>query len=312
MMLQVKETRVSKMLANPWVIYSYLTARGAFHWVPDALHCSLLYHAALGRWPDLRNPRTFNEKLQWLKLHDRNPLYNTLVDKYAVKEWVAERIGPEYVARTYAVWERAEDIDISGLPEKFVLKTNHDCGGVAVCRDRALFDLEVARRKLARRLGTNYYWGGREWPYKDVKPLIFAEEYLDPGESDDLTDYKLMCFSEKVRCSFTCTSRAKGDLRVDFFDIEWKHLPFTRHYPNADVAPSRPENYGEMVRAAEMLSTGIPFVRVDFYEAGGRPYFGEMTLYPGSGFEEFDPPEWDERLGSWIELPEGVGGANRK
>lgn len=299
-----------KAIKNPARVYDWLAPVPLSHCVPDSIHLLLMWKSVYGMKAKLRldSPISFNEKLQWLKLHDRNPLYNMLVDKYRVKPWVAERIGSEYVTETYACWERAEDIDVSGLPERFVLKTNHDCGGVAVCSDRRGFDLETARGKLAKHLRTNYYWGGREWPYKDVKPLVFAEEYLEPGESGDLVDYKFLCFSGEARCSFTCSSRAKGDLRIDFFDREWNHLPFTRHYPNADTVPKRPGSYGEMLAAAERLSSGIPFVRVDFYESGGRPYFGEMTFYPGSGFEEFEPEEWDERLGSWIDLSLAYGG----
>ena len=294
--------RIQKLVRNPGIVYNVLAETGLTNWMPDELHLALMYRASLGSWPNLRHPRTFNEKLQWLKIHDRNPLYTTLVDKYRVKKWVADRIGEEHVTKTYGAWEKAEDIDISGLPERFVLKTNHDCGGVAICRDRGSFDLEAAKKKLSEHLRTNYFWRTREWPYRNVSPLIFAEEYVNPDDGADLTDYKLMCFGGEVRCSFTCTSRARGDLRVDFFDAEWVHLPFTRHYPNSDVLPSRPRRYEEMVSLAEELSRGIPFVRVDFYESGGRLLFGEMTFYPGAGFEEFDPLEWDERLGSWIDL----------
>lgn len=287
-----------------WKAYHLLSDTGLTNVVPDGVHLKLVYKAVIGRPLDLERPQTFNEKLQWLKLHDRNLLYMTLVDKHRVKGWVADKIGPQYVAETYAMWERAEDVDVSGLPERFVLKTNHDCGGVAVCRDRASFDLRAAKKKLAKHLKTNYFWGGREWPYKNVRPLVFAEEYL---ESDGTvgsapTDYKIMCFGGKARCAFTCTGRAEGDLRVDFFDTGWNHLPFTRHYPNADVPPEAPGSLAEMVRLAEELSVGIPFVRVDFYEVAGKPVFGEMTFYPGSGFEEFDPPSADLELGSWIDL----------
>ncbi len=287
----------------------YAASKGLTNRVPDELHLKAMFRATIGKRLDLDNPVTFNEKLQWLKIHDRNPLYTTLVDKYRVKQWVADRIGTAHVTETYAMWERAEDIDISALPERFVLKTNHDSGGVAICRDRATFDFDAARKKLAKHLKTNYFWGTREWPYKDVKPCVFAEEYLDPEEGKgDLTDYKLMCFGGKVRCEFTCTDRADGDLHVDFFDTDWNHLPFTRHYPNADVPPEAPARLKEMVADAEGLSSGIPFVRADFYEVAGQYYFGEMTFFPGGGFEEFDPKPWDDKLGSWIELPESVGG----
>ena len=304
---------IDRLLTNPFLAYSYAARKGLTNFVPDRTHLKLMYRAALGSWPNLLHPKTFNEKLQWLKLHDRNPLHTTLVDKYRVKEWVAKQIGAEHVIKTYDVWERAEDIDVSGLPERFVLKTNHDCGGIVICRDRLILDLDAAKKKLARHLRKNYFWGGREWPYKNVRPLIFAEEYIEPNNGADLLDYKLMCFSGEVRCSFTCMGRAQGDLRVDFFDVDWGHLPFTRHYPNSDTVPSRPRRYEEMVSLAERLSRGIPFVRVDFYESGDRLLLGEMTFYPGSGLEEFDPSEWDERLGTWIDLssvcgPSGASG----
>lgn len=300
--------KTKKYIDNPWLAYKLATSRGLTKWVPDKIHLSLMYRASIGVWPNLDDPRTFNEKLQWLKLHDRNPLYTTLVDKYRVKQWVADRIGKEHVTPTYAVWERAEDIDISRLPERFVLKTNHDCGGVVICRDRATFDVEVAKGKLGKHLRRNYYWGCREWPYKDVKPLVFAEEYLESDDASDLVDYKIMCFGGRARCEFTCTGRAEGDLRVDFFDENWHHLPFTRHYSNSDVPTRAPANLGTMLAAAQELTAGIPFARVDFYEVGGRYFFGEMTFFPGAGFEEFDPSEWDARLGSWIDLGGSGGG----
>lgn len=274
----------------------------------DETYLRLQYRALVGRRLDLPNPTGFNEKLQWLKLYDRNPLYTTLVDKCAVKNWVAERGGERYIVPTYAVWEYVEDIDLSVLPERFVLKTNHDCGGIAICRNRSDFDFDAAKRKLAKHLKHNYFWGCREWPYKNVKPCVFAEKYLNPsGPAEEIIDYKIMCFGGKARCAFTCTGRATGDLRVDFFDLEWNHLPFERHYPNADVEPDAPSSLVEMCDLAEVLARDIPFVRVDFYEVAGEPRFGEMTFYPGAGLEEFTPEEWDERLGSWIDLSMAYG-----
>lgn len=272
------------------------------HMVSDERYLVSAYRAAIGKGLSLDNPTGFNEKIQWLKLHDRNPFYTKLVDKAEVKSWVADRIGQEHIVPTLGVWDSFDEIDFSALPEQFVLKCTHDSGGLAICRDRATFDMDAARGKIERSLSRNYFWHGREWPYKDVRPRILAEEYLDAGATG-MIDYKMMCFGGHARCVFTCTGRDEDDLRVDFFDLDWNHLPFTRHYPNADVPPAAPKRLKEMVELSERLAESIPFVRVDFYEVAGELYFGEMTFYPGSGLEEFDPEEWDERLGSWIELP---------
>lgn len=296
---------LAKLIKNPYVVFRLPKLQQRMRLLPDAVYLKLVYRARIGRPLNLNSPKGFNEKLQWLKLYDRNPLYTKLVDKAEVKPWVAERIGWEHVVPTLGVWDSFDDIDFGALPERFVLKCTHDSGGLAICRDLSTFDMAVARRKIERSLANNYFWSGREWPYKDVRPRIIAEEYLDPaGEQVGLTDYKVMCFGGQARCEFTCTGRADGNLHVDFFDTEWNHMPFTRHYPNADVPPEAPERLKDMVAMAERLSEGMPFVRVDFYEVAGQYYFGEMTFYPGSGMEEFDPERWDEELGSWIELPE--------
>lgn len=296
---------LAKLIKNPYVVFRLPRLQQRMRLLPDAVYLKLVYRARIGRPLNLNSPKGFNEKLQWLKLYDRNPLYTKLVDKAEVKPWVAERIGWEHVLPTLGVWDSFDDIDFGALPERFVLKCTHDSGGLAICRDLSTFDMAAARRKIERSLANNYFWSGREWPYKDVRPRIIAEEYLDPaGEQVGLTDYKVMCFGGQARCEFTCTGRADGNLHVDFFDTEWNHMPFTRHYPNADVPPEAPERLKDMVAMAERLSEGMPFVRVDFYEVAGQYYFGEMTFYPGSGMEEFDPERWDEELGSWIELPE--------
>ena len=274
----------------------------------DERYLKLLYRARIGRPLDLDTPRTFNEKLQWLKIHDRNPLYTTLVDKAEVKPWVAARIGWEHVVPTLGVWDSFDEIDFDALPERFVLKCTHDSGGLAICRDRATFDVVAARKKIERSLSRNYYWSGREWPYKGVRPRVLAEKYLGPVAAGDITDYKFMCFGGSARCAFTCTGRAEGDLRVDFFDLDWNRLPFERHYPNSVVPPAAPERLGDMVAFSERLADGLPFVRVDFYEVAGELFFGEMTFYPGSGTEEFDPESWDAELGGWLELPEDGDG----
>lgn len=293
-----------KYFKNPSLIYPLATSRGFTRWVPDKIHLKIMFRILIGKHLDLTSPCTFNEKLQWLKLYDRNPFYSNLVDKYLVKKWVASKVGEQYVIPTYAKWDTVDDLDISALPEKFVLKTNHDSGGVIVCRDRRSFDVEKAKKILKKHLETNFFWGGREWPYKNVFPCIFAEKYLPANGLDEVIDYKFMCFNGLVKCIFTCTGRSDNDLRVDFFDPNWNHLPFSRHYPNADTLIPAPYNLDQMRILAETLSRNIPFVRVDFYEIDNKVYFGEMTFYPGSGFEEFNSEVWDYELGEWLVLPE--------
>lgn len=297
-------SKLIKFLDNPWIAYVYAAGYGVTDCIPDKLHLKLMYRGLVGRKLNLDHPRTFNEKLQWLKLYDHNPIYNTLVDKYRVKPWVAERLGEKHVSKTYAMWENAEDIDISGLPDRFVLKTNHDCGGVAICSDRSTFDLEAAKKKLAKHLKINYYWRTREWPYKDVKPCVFAEEYLDPNTDDgDLHDYKFYCFDGEPKMMFVASGRAAGDTRFDFFDMDFNHLDIKQsHAKNADKPIEKPLTFNSMVEAAMTLSNGIPHVRIDFYEINGQMYFGECTFFDSGGFGPFDPEEWDEKLGSMLDL----------
>lgn len=302
--------KIKKYVDNPWKIYVFAASKGLTKLVTDKSHLGFMYRGCIGKKPDLDNPVTFNEKLQWLKMHDHNPLYTTLVDKYRVKPWVAERIGEDHVTKTYAMWENAEDIDISGLPERFVLKTNHDCGGVAICRDRSRFDLEAAKKKLAKHLKTNYYWRTREWPYKDVKPCVFAEEYLDSSTADrDLYDYKLFRFTDGKLVTLAMTDRYTGGILSEtFFDEEWKALPVTEGGHPSKPALVCPDTFVQMKEFADRLGEGFPFVRVDFYESAGGLYFGELTLYPKSGFENFKPEDWDATLGSWIDLTNIAGG----
>lgn len=279
-------------------------------WLPDEAFLKLKFRLEMGYPLNLRNPRTFNEKLQWLKLYDRRPEYTLMVDKVKAKEYVASIIGEEYIIPTLGVWERAEDVDFDSLPDKFVIKCNHNSGlGMYICRDKSKMDVEAVRKGLKKGLKQNYYLHGREWPYKDVPRRIIAEQFLEDKSSDDLKDYKLMCFGGEVNCSFVCTER-DSDLKVTFFDKEWNRLPFTRHYPNSDAPIAKPKEYEKMIRLAERLSKNIPFVRTDFYEVDRRLYFGELTLYPGCGMEEFSPEEWDAKLGKLIKLPNGGGVCN--
>lgn len=278
--------------------------------LPDNIYLKLMYKVMTGQKLDLNNPKTFNEKLQWLKLYDRNPLYTTLVDKFAVREYIKDKIGEEYLIPLLGgPWKSVDEIPFDTLPNQFVLKTTHDSGGVVICKNKAEFNIQAAKEKLNKSLKHNFYYGGREWPYKNVPPQIIAEKYMVDESGEELKDYKLMCFNSKVKASFVCSDRfSKDGLKVTFYDSDWKRLPFERHYPASKVDIDKPKSYEEMVHIAEKLSENMKFVRMDFYEINGKVYFGEFTFYPGSGFEEFNPPEWDEKLGEWIKLSENSGG----
>lgn len=271
----------------------------------DSVYLRLMYRLEMGKTLHLKYPGTFNEKLQWLKLHDRNPLYTMLVDKYAVKEYVASIIGEKYVIPTLGVWERVEDIDFDRLPDRFVLKTTHDGGGegVVICRDRNAFDERAALSKLGRSMRRNIYAETKEWPYKGVTPRIIAERYI-ADEHGELADYKFFCFDGKAYCVMVCIDRSIGSPKFYFFDRNWTLLRLNKRGKEAPVDFTLPEPSGmdEMFRLAETLSRGIPFVRVDLYNHAGAVYFGEMTFYPASGFDGNLLEETDCLLGSMIRL----------
>jgi hypothetical protein len=253
---------------------------------------------------NLKNPQTFNEKLQWLKLYDRKKEYPLYVDKFEVKKYVADKLGEEYVVKNYGVWETVEDIDFDSLPKQFVLKCTHDSGSVIVCRDKDNFDVEGAKKKLKKKLETNLYWCGREWPYKDLKPRIIAEQYMEDAELSELRDYKFFCCNGTVKCYKIDFDRFV-DHRANYYTPDCKLLLFGEVVcpPDFERFIEPPKLLNHMISFAELLSAGIPFLRVDFYEVGGKIYFGEMTFFPAAGFGKFVPDEWDKKIGDWISLP---------
>lgn len=275
--------------------------------LPNKQYLHLVFWATLGKKLNLKNPKTFNEKIQWLKLYDHDPRYTMMADKYLVKQYVASKIGKQYVIPSFGVWDSANEIDFDLLPEQFVLKCNHNSGkGMFICRDKSLINRERIISDLNEGLKQNYFLQGREWCYKNIPRKIIAEEYLNNTETDnaELWDYKVMCFNGKVLCSFVCTDRMNGNgLKVTFFDNEWNVLPFERHYPKSRKTILKPNNFEKMKLLAEKLANDIPFVRVDFYEINGHIYFGEMTFYPGNGMEEFSPESADYEIGSWLIIP---------
>lgn len=276
-------------------------------YLSDEKYLKLIYLYYIGKGLNLKRPRTFNEKLQWLKLYYRNPLYPKLVDKATVKSWVEGIIGIEYIIPTIGVWDRFEDIDFDTLPRSFVLKTTHGGGGdgVVICKDKNTLNIEKAKKKLLRDLKTNIAEYYKEWPYKTVHPRLLAEELISISDGSELLDFKLLCFNGRVKCSFVGSNRfGEGGVHTTYYDRDWNRLPFERSKSAEKSGIPKPENYELMVQLAEKLSKDFPFVRVDLYEANGKVYFGEVTFFPGSGLLAFQPNKWDEIIGSWLTLPE--------
>lgn len=285
-------------------LFDNIVHTGVLNALQDRKYISLMYRIHVGKQLNLEKPVGFNEKLQWLKLYDHNPRYIELVDKYKVKNIVADLIGEEYIIPTIGIWDSVEDIDFEELPEQFVIKCTHDSGSVFVCTDKKNFDINKAKNKLSKALRRNLFYWGREWPYKSVEPKIIAEKYLSNSSGYELIDYKFMCFNGEVKCLFTVTNRfSQKEMHVTFYDLDWNIMPFKRHYNTDNIPIEKPKSFDTMVELSLKLCKDIPFARIDWYDVDGKPFFGEITLYPGNGVEEFEPDKWDDILGSWITLP---------
>ena len=273
----------------------------------DEAYLKALFRLKMGYKLNLKHPKTYSEKLMWLKLHDHKPEYTTLVDKCAVKQHVAGIIGEQYVIPTIGVWDRPEEIDWDSLPKQFVLKTTHGGGntGVVICKDKASFDKENAITKLRESLKQDIYRTLREWPYKDVPRRILAEEYIE-AENNDLPDYKFFCFDGEVKALFIGTERGSGNVKFDYFDADFNHLDLVQTHPMSGRQIEKPVCFEEMKEVASKLSQGITHVRIDLYEVKGKVYFGEYTFYHHGGCVPFHPQMWDDIFGSWIQLPEKV------
>lgn len=261
------------------------------------------YFINFGKYPDLKHPKTYNEKLQWLKLYDRRPEYTKVVDKYEVKKIVAGIIGEEYIIPTLGVWNKADEIDFDSLPDKFVLKCTHDSESVVICKNKAELNIPKVKDKLDGCLKKSLFLWGREWPYKNVKPRIIAEKYLENDDGTPINDYKFFCFDGEVKTLLIVSERFESGSKLDYFDLKGKHMPIRHTYPNAATPPALPKNFDLMKSLAEKLSVGYPHIRPDFYECNGKVYFGELTFFTGSGFLPFYPESWDYTFGSWIKLP---------
>lgn len=276
--------------------------------IPDKMWLSWQFKRRMGYKMDWENPKTFNEKLQWLKVYDRNPLYTTMVDKYEVKKYVADKIGEEYIIPTLGVWNSFDEIDFDALPDQFVLKCTHDSGGLAIVRDKAKFDKEKARKQFKVALGRNPYDVTREWPYKNVKPRVIAEKYMEDANADVLPVYKVFTFGGKPKLIQAIQNDKTAEETIDYFDTDWNLLDLRQNFPNSKEPLSRPRNLEQMISLAEELAIVVPtFLRVDFYEINGRLYFSEFTFFSDSGMKKFHPQKWDNELGDLIKLPKYRG-----
>lgn len=298
--------KVLKAIKNPRLAALVLFDKKDNRNMPDEKYLKIKYYLSLGKKLNLENPQTFNEKLQWIKLFDRNPLYTQLVDKYLARDYIKEKLGEEYLIPLLGVWDDPDDIDFDALPEQFVLKCNHNSGlGMCICKDKSKLDIKKVKEELKKGLAQDYYLSGREWPYKNVPRKVIAEKYMTDESGYELKDYKFFCFDGEVKMLFVAKDREVegAETKFDFFDADFNHLPFTNGHPNSQPPYFKPENFEEMKAVAAKLSKGIPEVRVDLYNINGKIYFGEMTFFHWSGFVKYEPEEWDYKIGSYINLP---------
>ena len=304
-------SKIVEYIKHPSKIFIFLQNRCNFKVLPDKQYLRICYKLTFGKKLDFDNPQTFNEKLQWLKLYDRNPKYTTMVDKYDAKKYISNLIGEGYVIPTLGVWDNFDEINFDLLPDQFVLKCTHDSGGLIICRDKSKLNKASAKKKICRSIKRNYYWSSREGPYKNVKPRIIAEPYMEehncmyPNHVDAniLTDYKFFCFNGIPKVMYIAKDIGIGP-ESDYFDMDFVHLPIIMDGDSfAPVPPVKPKHFEKMKEIAAVLSRNIPHIRVDFYCVDDKLYVGELTFFHSSGTCPIRPAQWDYRLGEWIQLP---------
>lgn len=279
--------------------------------IPDKLYLSMRYRLVVGKRLNLKNPKTFCEKIQWLKLYNRKPEFTVMVDKVKVKEYVAEKLGEEYIIPTIGVWNTPEEIDFDKLPDKFVLKCNHNSGtGMYICKDKSRMDIAKVRTGLWMGLKEDYFLHSREWPYKNVMRKILAEKFMEDKNTSELRDYKFFCFDGVAKYCQVISDRSTEE-KIDFYDMDWNRLigligliglSPSHVIRNSEESIECPKTLEDMKRMASILSKDIPFARIDFYEINGRAYFGEITFFPAGGFGFFRPDEWNRKLGDMINI----------
>lgn len=295
--------RIIEVLKRPSTIPAHIWMKFSPFIKDDKFYLGVNYFLKRFKIMHWDNPRRFNEKLQWLKLHCTDPKRKNLVDKYEVKKYVSEMIGDKYIIPTYGVWNKFDDIDFDKLPKQFVLKCTHDSGGIVICKDKNSFDFKKAQAKLNYHLKRKYFNGNREYGYQFVQPRILAEKYMEDESGWQLKDYKVFCFNGEPKFVEVDYDRYVGH-KLNVYDLDWNYVDFYMTSPNdPNVNIPKPEKLSELLDLCRKLSKNEIFVRVDFYSIGEELYFGELTFYPGAGCIDFHPDEYDYKLGTLLKLP---------
>lgn len=294
--------KIIKVIKKPSILILYLGSLGLLNKMDDKKYLELIYKIRNGEKLNIDNPRTFNEKLQWLKVYDHKDIYSKMVDKYEAKLFLSDLIGNKYIVKTYGVFNSFDEIDFDKLPDQFVIKCTHDCGGLIICKDKKTLDLNLAKKKINKCLKKNYYYSTREWPYKNVKPRIIIEELLVNDDGTEPIEYNFFCFNGIPKIVLTC----HGDKRVkrynDFYDMSFNKLDLKCTYDNSDFIEKKPVLFEEMVKLSTIISKDLPHLRVDFYLCDGKLYIGELTFYHWSGFGKYSPKKWNYELGDMLDL----------
>lgn len=304
----VLKSRIRKALKHPLGSTIVLFGYRHFKFIPDRIYLKIMYRYFFDKSLNLKNPRTFNEKLQWIKLYDRKSTYTVMVDKVKARDFVSRKIGKKYLIPIIGVWDKVDDIDFNSLPNQFVIKCNHNSGkGMCICKDKTKLDIEDVKNKLREGLKEDYFYSGREWPYKNVPRKIICEKYMVDETGEGLNDYKVLCFNGKPKLIELHMGRFTDHQTQDIYDIHWNKTTMSQANISDFQVSSKPspppDTLSEMIACSEILAKGIPHIRVDWYSINGHLYFGELTFFDGSGFDPWDNPKDDLMMGKWINLP---------
>lgn len=298
--------KIKKVIKNPILILVHMCRYWPFRYISDKKYLELFFKGGQGRKLDIENPKTYTEKLQWLKLYNRKPEYTMMSDKYLVRNYVENKIGEKYLIPLLGVWDSVDEINIDDLPNQFVLKTNHDSGSIIICKDKKIFDWKYARKTLRKALKTQYYWKSREYNYYNINRKIIAEQYMVDKKDGELRDYKFYCFNGEPKFIQVDVGRFSNHIE-NFYTLQWEFIPVEWGVPNnKDIIKNKPEKLDEMIRLAINLSRGIPHVRVDFYIVNGNVYFGELTFHSSGGIGKIIPELYDYKWGRYLTLPSNI------